>query len=127
MLLREQEYTRQVCRDRVMGHLRESGDFPLMCLLCLQQLQLGVAVPLPIVDGDGADGRAHRIRDDVQGEQHEEGERVPLRERFAGVESQQQGDDRSDKTPDRPLGGCRIRERAYGQRCEHVNDGAGIR
>ena len=51
----------------------------------------------------------------------------PLRERFAGVESQQQGDDRSDKTPDRPLGGCRIRERAYGQRCEHVNDGAGIR
>ena len=84
MLLREQEYTRQACRDRVMGHLRESGDFPLMCLLCLQQLQLGVAVPLPIVDGDGADGRAHRIRDDVQGEQHEEGERVPLRERFAG-------------------------------------------
>ena len=71
MLLREQEDTRQICGDRIMRHLRELGDFLLMRLLCSQEFQLGIAVPLPIIDGDGANGCANRVRDDIQREKYE--------------------------------------------------------
>ena len=54
-----------------MRHLRELGDFLLMRLLCSQEFQLGIAVPLPIIDGDGANGCANRVRDDIQREKYE--------------------------------------------------------
>ena len=71
MLLREQEDTRQIRGDRIMRHLRELGDFMLMRLLRSQEFQLGIAVPLPIVDGDGADGCATCVCDDIQHEKYE--------------------------------------------------------